>query len=74
MYEKFYVKVIANVLLGAFAVGNPDATYHQSDTSFNIVKQRKGELIVDKTKHVADSENNLILCNDTSISEYMYLL
>lgn len=61
-------------VLATFAASNPELTYHQSDESFNLIKQKRGELRVDKYKHVIDTDLNLIICNDTCAVQYIYLL
>jgi hypothetical protein len=39
-----------------------------------LIKQKKGELVVNATKHIVDSECTLIICNETGPSQFLYLM
>ena len=49
-------------------------TFHQKDEEFNFVKQKKGELHVDARKHIRSHDLNILLCNETCVIQYIYLM
>ena len=47
--------------------------FHKEDQGFDFVKAKKGELFVYRSHHMSNSEPTLIVANDTSVLQYLWL-
>ena len=62
------------LLLSTYASSKVKETFHQKDEEFNFIKQKKGELHVDARKHIRSKDLNILLCNETCIIQFVYLM
>ena len=71
--ERLIDRFVTRIVLKTFAVMRAVEVYHKDDSGFDFVKARKGELVVDRKKYVNTNEATLIIANDTSVLEYLWL-
>ena len=60
--------------MSAYGSSKIKEAFHQKDEGFNFIKQKKGELEVDARKYIRSHELNLLLCNETCVIQFIYLL
>ena len=73
-FERANHWVHGKLLLTAFASQKFNLSFHTKDDGYDFIKQKKGELVVDVRKHISSREMNLLLCNETCVIQFAYLM
>ena len=71
--ERLIDRYLTRIVLQTFAVMRCTEVFHKDDSGFDFVKARKGELVVDRKKYIYPNEATLIIANDTSVLEFLWL-
>ena len=64
---------LTRVILQTYAVMRCKEVFHKDDQGFDFVKAKKGELFVNRWQYMSNSEPMLIIANDTSLLEFLWL-
>lgn len=71
--ERLIDIVLTRIVLQTFAVMRHQELFHKDDAGFDFVKAKKGELFVHRSKFINAAEPTLLLANDTSVLQWLWL-
>ena len=72
--ERFTDKFVMKIILQAFAIMRWTEVFHKDDADFDFVKAKTNKLFVDKSKHIKASEPTLLIANDTSVLQHIWIV
>ena len=75
LMERLIDLLVGYIIQQLFALMRRSETYHKEDANFDFIKSKKGLLSVSRGNHIKPmSEATLLLCNDTSVLEHVWLM
>ena len=73
MVERILDVIMLKCLTQTFALMRWTEVYHKDDANYDYVKDKKGQLVVTRRRHMNKNVPTLILSNDTGVLSYLWL-